>query len=84
MEGEGYEGMPQERNYYFTVHCDTKPTSVSWASAPDAMSQLREIADTDELQGSAEGWSYDPARGGVLHIKLKPLVNNAVITIDIR
>lgn len=84
MEGEGYEGMPQERNYYFTVHCDKKPTTVSWASTPDAISQLREIADTAELQGGAEGWSYDSASGGVLHIKLRPLAYDAMIKIDIR
>jgi alpha-glucosidase len=83
-EGEGYEGMPQERNYYFTVHCGTKPTTVSWTSAPAAMSRLHEYAAADDLQGSTEGWSYDPARGGVLHIKLKPLAYDAVITIDIR
>jgi hypothetical protein len=84
MEGEGFEGMPQERNYYFTVHCGTKPTTVSWTCAPDAMSRLREIADTDDLQGSVEGWSYDPARCGILHIKLKPLAYDAVVTIDVR
>jgi len=84
MEGEGFEGMPQERNYYFTVHCDRKPTTVSWASAPDTMNRLREIAATDDLQGSIEGWSHERARGGVLHIKLKPLAFDAVITIDIR
>jgi hypothetical protein len=83
MEGDGYEGMPQERNYYFTVHSDRKPTAVSWASAADAMNQLREIADTDGLQESVDGWSYDPERGGVIHIKLKPLAYDAMVTIDI-
>ncbi len=57
---------------------------MSWVSTPDAISQLREIADTDELQGGAEGWSYDSASGGVLHIKLRPLAYDAVITIDIK
>jgi alpha-glucosidase (family GH31 glycosyl hydrolase) len=84
MEGEGYEGMPPERNYHFTVHCDAKPRSVTRAEGSRGRTRLREMADVAELQESVEGWRYDPARGGVLHIKLGPLPYDAMFTIDIR
>ncbi|MFC1782879.1 TIM-barrel domain-containing protein [Planctomycetota bacterium] len=82
-QGEGYEGMPQERNYYFTVHDRRKPQSVAWASSSDITNPLDEVNSTRALEGRDEGWCFLESNEGVLHIKLKPQDYNARIKIKI-
>jgi len=82
-QGEGYEGMPQERNYYFTVHGNQKPQSVTWTSDSDITNPLDEVNSTTALEGSDEGWCYLESNEGVLHIKLKPQNYKAGLKIKI-
>ena len=84
VDGGGYAGMPEERNYYFTVHSAEKPEAVSWSNAPDVNNQLSEIANVDGLEESIEGWNYSAEKGGVLHIKLKPQKYNADLNLNIQ
>jgi len=71
-EGEGYEGMPAKRNYYFTVHGGEKPEAVSWTSDMDLTNPLGEVNGITELAGLDAGWCYLESNEDVLHIKVKP------------
>jgi len=82
-EGEGYEGMPAKRNYYFTVHGGEKPQALSWTSDLDITNPLSEAAGINELENNDEGWCFLDSKGGVLHIKLKPQDYYAGLKINI-
>ncbi|MFC1555168.1 TIM-barrel domain-containing protein, partial [candidate division KSB1 bacterium] len=82
-QGEGYEGMPAERNYYFTVHSGNKPNSVSLTSDSGITGSLSEFNRITELEDSDEGWCYLPSNEGVIHIKLKPQQFDAGLNIKI-
>jgi len=83
-QGEGYEGMPLERNYYFTVHFGNKPYSVSLTSDSGITKSLSEFYGITELEGSDEGWCYLQSNEGVMHIKLKPQHFDAGLKINIK
>jgi len=71
LEGEGYNTMPLNRNYTFTVHC-AKPKSITLTLDSGIVRAVPEISALETLlDGSEEGWCYSLGNGGVLHIKPK-------------
>ncbi|MFC1555934.1 TIM-barrel domain-containing protein [candidate division KSB1 bacterium] len=82
-QGEGYEGMPQERNYYFTVHLGNKPFSVSLTTDSGSTISLSEFSELSELENAGEGWCYLRSNEGIVHIKLNPQQFDAGFKIEI-
>ena len=62
--GNGYEGMPEKRNYRFQVH-GSKPQTVFIE-----MDKLTEINDTATFENAADGWYFDSAIN-ITYIKIK-------------
>ena len=71
LEGEGYNTMPLNRNYTFTVHC-AKPKSITLTLDSGVVRVVPEVSALEGLRDdTAEGWSYGSRNSGVLHIKPK-------------
>ena len=77
-EGNGYDGMPEDRAYEFVIHCPVQPTSVVFLEDDQTLGQeiLRldgEAAATAYANGR-QCWYYDPAdKHGTLRVKLARL-----------
>ncbi|MBN1939581.1 MAG: hypothetical protein JW843_08340, partial [Candidatus Aminicenantes bacterium] len=84
FEGKGYDGMPAERNYRLAVHAADKPAAVSWKLDGGTVEALREAAEAKALESLDEGWYFEPGRGGIVHVKLKPQDARAAFSVEIR
>jgi hypothetical protein len=71
LEGEGYNTMPLNRSYTFTVHC-AKPKSVTLTLGSGIVRMVPEVSALEGLRDDTEeGWCYSSRNGGVLRIKPK-------------
>ena len=72
-EGNGYEGMPEKRNYRLQVH-GPKPQGVIVKR-----DKLTEIKDIATLEQAADGWYFDSGKK-ITHIKVKEQKANSSFT----
>ena len=63
-EGNGYDGMPEKRNYYLKVH-GRKPETITVETE-----KLTQMKDTATLGKAADGWYFDPDKN-ITNIKVK-------------
>jgi len=84
FEGQGYDGMPAERNYRLTVHTTAKPSAVAWSKENGSAESLKEAADLRALEGLEAGWFFEPARGGIVHVKIPPQDARAKFSVELK
>jgi hypothetical protein len=63
-DGNGYDGMPEKRNYQLKLH-GSKPETITIET-----DKLTEIKDTAALDKVADGWYFDPDKN-ITYIKVK-------------